>query len=211
MPNEEDLRCLVAFLFQRSGRRSLSENELANAASLDLKWFAPKAARNLMAGLVRAGWLVRDEEGELEPAFDVKTVKVPMGFRPSTRLVDDVPPPGSYQGQEGTGDKAPAPAATVPERPGSAALAQTEMPTAPPEAAPATAQKGAEASTLLGDLLEALSSETGEAPGAWVAWMDQVVQRTDDGVLPEVALLLAASKHGIDVDRWIDEARQRLV
>lgn len=197
MADPETFRSLVAFLYQRSGRAVMSENELANAMSLDLKWSAPKAARELVAGLVRAGWLERDEDGDLVPTFEVRGVKVPIGFRPPGDLSRDVPPPGDFQSPPHK------PAAAAPSPP--AASAPTQAPPASPPLSPAGPAE--EPETLLGRLLQTLAQATGEEPTTWVARMDQVVQRTQDAVTPEVALLVAAAKEGLDLTEWLEEAR----
>lgn len=218
MAREEEFQRMVAFLFQRSGRRSLSENELANAVSLDLKWYNPKVARGLVAGLVRAGWLVRDEEGELEPSFDVKEIKIPIGFRPPAELADEVPPPGSYSPAPTTPSspephKPPTPASSPPP-PAASADPPAQVVESPQQQAPAASPAGTESeppSTTLGEILARLADASGEDAAAWVTRMDAVVQKTDDGLSPEVALLLAAAKAGVDVAPWLEAARQRLV
>lgn len=221
MSNEAVLRHLVAFLYQRSGRRAMSENEIANAVSLDLKWYAPKTARSLVAGLVRAGWLERDEDGDLEPTFDVKAVSVPIGFRAPAELPGDLPPPGTFQPQSSETSRAssiPTPASAPASPPVSAPAPQraaAEPTTSGPSAAtppssPSSVPQDDVPETLLGSLLARLESATGRAPGDWVQRMDAVVQRTGDAVTPEVALLLAAAKEGVDVAPWLQEVRARL-
>ncbi len=89
----EDLKKAVALLFKRKGKDVLTEKEFVFSASMDMRWFSPKDAQRLL-DLSREAGLVTLEGGNLVPAFDLKEVKTPMDFVPSTSLlqaeVDDV-------------------------------------------------------------------------------------------------------------------------
>ncbi len=183
-----DAERTVAHLFHRSGRASLSENELANAMSLDLKWFTPSAARSVVAALAREGYLRRNDDGELLPAFDTKPVPLPLGYRPPPDLADHI---GSRPEAK--------PAATAP----------APKPAPAPAARP-VAQTPASPPFELGALLAALADRSGEDVGVWVQRLDAVIQRSEDAVVPEVALLLAAASEGVDVSSWLPAARVRL-
>lgn len=189
-------RGVVAHLFQRSGQGALSESEMTNALSLDLGWFAPKDARRLVAGLVRAGFLQHTEDGDLEPVFDVQGERVPLGFRPGPGLASALPPPGAGGAAAKTteaGQQTPTTREQAEETP-------------PARTAPATEGDGVELSSLL----ETFAAASGEEMGVWVQRMERVAQETGDLLVPEVALLLAASREGRDVGLEAASWRKRL-
>ncbi len=194
---KQQARAVVAHLFQRSGRGALSESEMANALSLDLGWYAPKVARQLVAGLVRANLLQHTEDGDLEPVFDVQSHRVPLGFRPGPRLAQDLPPPGAGGQATSAGQ----------DKPRAPPKSHESQPPAPEPQEPVN-QSGA--TFDLAALLESFAADTGQELGAWVARMERVVQETGDLLVPEVALLLAASREGHDVSQAAASWRQRL-
>lgn len=83
----EDLRKAVALLFKRKGKDALTEKEFVFSASMDMRWFSPKDAQRLL-DLSREAGLVSLEGGDLVPTFDVREVKAPMDFTPSTGLLE---------------------------------------------------------------------------------------------------------------------------
>lgn len=84
----EDLRRTIALLFRRKGRTRMSEREFVLSASMDLRWFPPKEAQQLLDLGVKKG-LVTVEEGGVEPAFDLEAVEVPLSFVPTTEVLQD--------------------------------------------------------------------------------------------------------------------------
>jgi hypothetical protein len=67
--------------FLRKGKDALKESEFVLALSIDLKWFNPEQAKNVLKDAEKSGLLKR--EGELiHPAFDVSKIEIPSGFKP---------------------------------------------------------------------------------------------------------------------------------
>lgn len=233
------VRTLVAHLFQRSGRAAMSENELVNAVSLDLKWYPPKDARALVASLAREGHLQRNEDGELEAGFPVKEVKVPLAFRPPPDLLYAMPPASDVAAQPPT-TKAPATTARDPamggasqhSSPGHAAQqaqgsvrgdagagASSHVTSAgghaaernaPPGGAAASSDESEAPTEGLGAMLAAVAAAAGDEPGVWATRMNDMVQASADHLMPETALLLAAAESGLDVTPWLATARAAL-
>ncbi len=81
-----ELKQLIAFLFNRKGRRSLSRRDLEMAVSMDLHWFSPTEAREIINNAKKAD-LIIERDSELEPTFDPRSVGVPIGFRPSAKVL----------------------------------------------------------------------------------------------------------------------------
>lgn len=202
----QQAQSIVAHLFQRSGQSALSESEMANALSLDLGWFAPKEARKLVAGLVRAGVLQHTEDGDLEPVFDVRAHRVPLGFRPGPKLVAALPPPGAG----GQSIKAGETPRSPPREQSSGEQGDVGARQAPRSDVSQAPAKPADDDLSLAALLQRFADESGEEMGAWVNRMEQVVQETGDLLVPEVALLLAASRHGQDVRDPAASLRKKL-
>ena len=76
---DAEIRIIIAFLFKRSGKEELSLSELYLPLSMDMKWFSPKQAREIMNSALKQKLLTK--KGELvKPNFDYKNVVVPVGF-----------------------------------------------------------------------------------------------------------------------------------
>lgn len=84
-----DLRKAVALVFRRRGGR-LTATDFKHAASIDLRWFPPKDAQRLLEVAIAAR-LVTESSGDLDPAFDVNSVEVPLDFRPDASVFDAPP------------------------------------------------------------------------------------------------------------------------
>ena len=79
--SKSDLTNTVSMPFLRKGKDALRESEFVLALSIDLNWFAPEQAKNVLNQAEKSGLLKR--EGELiRPAFDISKVEIPSGFKP---------------------------------------------------------------------------------------------------------------------------------
>lgn len=79
--SKSDLTYTVSMPFLRKGKEAMKESEFVLALSIDLNWFAPEQAKNVLGEAEKAGLLKR--EGELIlPTFDVSKVEIPPGFKP---------------------------------------------------------------------------------------------------------------------------------
>jgi hypothetical protein len=86
-----DLETCLALLFKRKGKNILSEREFVFAASMDFRWFSPKEAQVLLEMGVKRGLLERTD-GMVKPAFDYKTIEIPVNYRPCKDLLKEVEP-----------------------------------------------------------------------------------------------------------------------
>ena len=76
-----DLLYTVSVPFKRKGKDALKESEFVLALSIDLNWFSPEQAKNIVHEAESAGLLKR--EGDIiHPAFDLSSVDLPQGFKP---------------------------------------------------------------------------------------------------------------------------------
>jgi len=80
------LQIAVAVPFRQQGTRSLGEGEFVVALSLDREWFSPDQAKRLVDVAVGRG-LLDNDDGDLQPTFDVDAVEIPEGFTPDTDIL----------------------------------------------------------------------------------------------------------------------------
>ena len=55
---------------------------------MDFRWFSPADAKRFVALGRQAGLLIETAENKLAPGFDLSSVEVPIGFKPSKELLD---------------------------------------------------------------------------------------------------------------------------
>src|SRR4030067_3279869 len=76
-----DLTYTVSMPFKRKGKDALKDMECILALSLDLKWFNPEQAKNILNDAQNSGLLIR--EGEfVHPSFDISKIEIPSGWKP---------------------------------------------------------------------------------------------------------------------------------
>jgi hypothetical protein len=74
---------VIAFLYNRSGKEEMSAQELRLAMSMDLRWFSPKEAEEIVDTFQNKRLLVRKGGGGLRPAFNYRKLTLMRDFRPS--------------------------------------------------------------------------------------------------------------------------------
>ena len=80
----DDLKNVIAFLFKRSGKEELALSELYLTLSMELNWFSPKEAKEIMALALQQNVLTKKGD-KLKPTFDYKKMVVPVDFHPSIK------------------------------------------------------------------------------------------------------------------------------
>jgi hypothetical protein len=85
----EELMTCLALVFKRKGKSVLAEKELVFSVSMDYRWFTPKEAQRLLEIGLKNGLLTRTD-GLIKPTFDYKKVEIPINFRPSKRVLEEV-------------------------------------------------------------------------------------------------------------------------
>ncbi len=77
-----DMEIIVAQLFKNSGSQaSQNVEECVQILSLDLRWFSPKMAEDVLKA-ARAMKLILIDNGVVSPNIDVNKIDVPAGFKP---------------------------------------------------------------------------------------------------------------------------------
>ncbi|UCF07833.1 MAG: DUF2240 family protein [Thermoplasmata archaeon] len=83
----EELMESLAYLFQRKGKDELTEKELSMSISMDLGWFSPDEAKQLIDVGLELKLLSRTEEG-ITPTFDYKSLSIPIDFTPKRNILE---------------------------------------------------------------------------------------------------------------------------
>lgn len=77
-----DEKIVISFLFNRSGKESLTSSEINLSLSMELNWFTLQEAKQFLINVVKNKLLIKAGE-YYKPSFEIADVKVPIGFRPS--------------------------------------------------------------------------------------------------------------------------------
>lgn len=81
--NKED-KIIIAFVFNRAGKKEMSFSELFLTLSIDLKWFRPDEAKTFINKSIET-CLLKHEKNIIKPNFNIEAIKVPTGFYPSKK------------------------------------------------------------------------------------------------------------------------------
>ncbi|HVL48791.1 MAG TPA: DUF2240 family protein [Candidatus Thermoplasmatota archaeon] len=161
-----DLRRALAYVFRRKGETTLPKTVFKQSVTFDLHWFAPEQTKKLLEHALAVGALVADGD-HVRPAFNVATIEVPMGFRPTEDILSEIPEP----------DAAPAAPALYDELVAAVAAAIGETPAAVAQAA---SEVRARAANLLAPevaLLE-VARARGADPRAWTGRVREALVST---------------------------------
>ena len=82
----KELKVALVYLFQRIGKDVLSEKELILSASMDLGWFTPDEAKQLIDICLELKLLSEVDIG-LTPNFDFNNYSIPIDFTPSNNIL----------------------------------------------------------------------------------------------------------------------------
>ena len=90
MHQMSDLLYIVSMPFLKKGKEMLKENEFMLVLAIDLHWFTPESAKNILIQAQKEG-LVKSEGGMVTPSFDLASVDIPQGFRPQHDAIEKMP------------------------------------------------------------------------------------------------------------------------
>ena len=86
-----DLLRTLAFAFRRKGVDAMPGADLRMLLAYDLRWFAPEDAKRVVQRGIETGLLAQQGD-TLRPAFDARSIDIPLNFRPTTLVLDEAPP-----------------------------------------------------------------------------------------------------------------------
>ena len=82
----EDLKNIVYAVFTNAGRDTISRQEFMNILAYNLQWFKPSEAGKIV-DICEASGLVINDKGMLKPCFDIRDMKIPLGYRPPREVL----------------------------------------------------------------------------------------------------------------------------
>jgi len=83
----DKLKQVVAFLFQRSGKRILRDSEIYAALSYELGWLTPAQSVDLIKNCLDKGLLKKEGDG-YTPTFEYEKIEIPLGFKIDGQMVE---------------------------------------------------------------------------------------------------------------------------
>lgn len=85
MNNEEKI--VLAFIYKRTGKETLSFSEMYLTISMNLSWCSPKEAKNFIKNCIEKKLLVENKD-VLKPNFKLEAVEIPVGFKPTANFFE---------------------------------------------------------------------------------------------------------------------------
>lgn len=81
-----EYKIIIAFVFNRAGKKELVFSEFYLTLSMDLKWFTPEDAKTFIKNALQNG-LLKEEDEQIKPNFNIDEIKIPLGFYPSEKVL----------------------------------------------------------------------------------------------------------------------------
>ena len=82
---DSEIKIIISFLFNRSGKKQMTFSEIYLNLSMDLDWFTPVDAKKFIDYALKNKFLTK--KGKLiEPNIDLSKIIIPVGFSPSKKL-----------------------------------------------------------------------------------------------------------------------------
>ena len=204
----------IAVVFKRGGKNVMSEMEFVNnvifnfrysGAKEGFKLDARKAQQVMDAGLAKG--LLKKEEGMVKPTFDYREFEVAMNYKPTEAILLEL-----------VGETAPEPRPSpiVETHTAHSSLATSvqqskeQTPSAPKSAALRPATPGlAVPQSLFARLVEDISKASGLKRNDVVARINKVQEKL--GTESIVAGLAVARDNGVDITKYLKEAKEEIV
>ncbi len=185
-----ELERTVAIVYKRKGKNLVSEKEFLNTLLFNMRWSDPgkapkieaKDAQRILDAAKSSGLLVT-KEGMLQPAFDYRSIDIPLNYQPSSEVLKEI------------------------------GAAPTPLKAGVKEAQPLTDQEAQAAPIadipLFTVLIEDISQKTQIKKKDVVSRINKLQERF--GVVPEVAALIVARDLGMDVSKYYDITREEIL
>jgi hypothetical protein len=183
-----ELERTVAIVYKRKGKNLVSEKEFLNTLLFNMRWSDPgkapkieaKDAQRILDAAKSSGLLVT-KEGMLQPAFDYRSIDIPLNYQPSSEVLKEI---GAAPKNEVVKEPQPRTAQEIPSAP------VAEVP-------------------LFTVLIEDISQKTQIKKKDVVSRINKLQERF--GVVPEVAALIVARDLGMDVSKYYDITREEIL
>ena len=80
------MKIALAHVFRRRNSESLQRREVVMDMSMELRWFSPGTAEQVV-DMALDGGLLTGEGESLSPSFEMDAVNVPLNFKPSPNII----------------------------------------------------------------------------------------------------------------------------
>lgn len=83
------LKNSIALLYKKKNRDQISRKDLELMITMDFRWFSPTEATSLIDLALTSG-LLKKKKDMLEITFDWRTHEVPIGFKPTEKVFEEM-------------------------------------------------------------------------------------------------------------------------
>jgi hypothetical protein len=90
MGHQQDVCHLLHISLEGLSGGTTTSEELSRIWSLELQWFTPEEADEIVAALTERGWLT-ESESKLSPSLGLELSRPPLGWRPTSRRLLELP------------------------------------------------------------------------------------------------------------------------
>ena len=90
MGHQQDVCHLLHISLEGLSGGTTTSEELSRIWSLELQWFTPEEADEIVASLTERGWLT-ESESKLSPSPGLELSRPPLGWRPTSRRLLELP------------------------------------------------------------------------------------------------------------------------
>lgn len=87
----DEAKQVLAFIFKRSGKKTLPASDVYLAISMEFQWCSPKEAKAFVKQAVSNKLLIEQDHG-VTPSFEFDEVNIPTGFKPSKTIFTEPMP-----------------------------------------------------------------------------------------------------------------------
>lgn len=81
---DSEIKIIIAFLFNRTGKTNLKESDMYLSLSMELGWFSLKESQEFVKYAIRQELLAK-KNGMVYPTFPYQKIVIPLGFIPKTK------------------------------------------------------------------------------------------------------------------------------
>lgn len=92
----DELRLCTAAFFRSKGKSVITEQEFLMGVSMNMRWMPYGDAEKLLAAMIKSGAVGKDGE-YVRPKFDVNSIDVPVGYKPSADILKIKQPEDVFQ------------------------------------------------------------------------------------------------------------------
>ncbi len=85
----DEYKIIIAFVFNRAGKKEMSFSEFYLTLSMLLNWFTPDDAKTFTKQAIE-NILLKEEKDLIKPNFNIEEIKIPIGFYPSKLVLRQI-------------------------------------------------------------------------------------------------------------------------